>query len=57
MNEKKYAKDLIPGDWIVTEFGVNVVRATHNYENGWWSIDLSDGQMIDCLAFRSFVLS
>ncbi len=57
MNEKKYAKHLTAGDWIRAFGSVYVVRETHDYGNGHWSVCLSDGRLIDCLGYTSFELS
>lgn len=58
MNEnKKYAKNLVAGDWIRLWGSVYAVRETHDYGNGHWCVMLSDGRLYDCLGYTTLTLA
>ena len=54
-SSKQYAKNLLPGDWIMVEGNIAIVQNVTTHGNGHVTIDLDAGRMVDCLAYTSFV--
>lgn len=55
--EKKSAKHLTTGEWVRTMGSVYVVQHVTEWGNGMVTVDLSDGQSVDCLAYAQFTLA